>query len=1520
MARVRGFRGSMSSRGTTARVAHGARAAVAACVALSLCGLPASQLPAQDVTTQIVRDGSIGPDRSVQPSAAPAASGGASYQIGESLGARSGDGATLFHSFQTFDVAAGDAAVFTTELPTRAVIARVTGGVRSNIFGSIGSRGPALPGTSPELFLLNPAGILFGPRARLGGEFSFVGSTADRLTFADGSTFGASLAAAPILTVGEVSELSFGSPGTIRADGGSIVGVPSVSLIAGSAGTRIEVRRDTDAVSGLRGLSGFSLLQSGDAAAGSGALQLSRVVAVADKQFRLFLVADGSIDIADSAFIPNPVFIFPLGFPTGGVVLVADATGAVRIRNTRVGDEPNFGEDGVEVRGATIDVTRSMFIGDRRLRLEASGLLRIAGNSELSSRRGGSIALRSGVRLQLDGSRIRSDPGTVIGLLADISNSLSGSISLEAPVVEIANRSMLSVSSSLNRAIGGEIRIVGDRIRVSASDLTSLASPMPLPRVGTAQRMLLDALGRSTEGSQAGSITLLGGDIEILERSSLNSSALTDRSPSAFPLDRFEDVVRGAAGEIRIDATRSVRIADSQLDTRVDALFSRPSGSVRIAGADLQIQRSAVTSEALSGIAGNVAVQSSGALTLRDASLTSSASGSGRAGSVSVDAVSITLSERSSIATQADQGPAPGQPADGSIAIQVSDTLLLEGQSSINASVVNGQGGDVRIAAPERFVMRDGSRLVATTEMGTGGRIDVTAGAFLVDSSSVVSADAGLGMRGSVKISSPDVDLQRGIEGLPAQFLNVSALLRPSCEAREVSGATATFYVARMPGLPPSPEEWLVAYEPSGRELDAASESVPALLASARAQQSVGAYAESLATLERALAQAESAGDGAGVAAVLGASGNAQQALGQSAAAELLLTRGERLAQNGDDAALASRLANDLGNHYAVSGATPRARESYRDAIARAERSGDALATVQALANAARLALEASNGSEARVLLERAEERVPRLRADGAKASALIHLGHSRARLAEFAGAELRPASLLRAHALLQEAASIGRALEDPRLRSYALGNLGLLYRSEHRTEEALALTREALRAAERASAPDALYRWHWQEGQLLWAQGKADPAVRAYRRAVEILESTQQESRAQYGARAFGTTLAPVYLDLADALLRAADAVEDAAGVEALLLEARSTVEKLKAAELRNYLRDDCATQLEARTASLDSLASGAAVVYPIALRDRIELLVRLPGGLTRYTVPVDGARVEASARQLRLLLQDRTSAAYRPVARQLYDWLVRPYVAELAARGVETLVFVPAGALRSVPMAALHDGERFLAERYALATAPGLSLVDPRPLDLARVRPLLGGVSEPVAEFPALGSVPRELAAIREIFGGELLLDGEFRTDSIAAAVRESRPTLVHFASHAVFTGDPSTSFVLTRDGRMTMGELAALLGRTRFREDPIELLVLSACDTALGDERAALGLAGVAVRSGARSALGSLWAISDDATYPLIASFYAKLHEPGTSRAAALRHAQRELIRSERFAHPFYWSSFVLISNWL
>jgi CHAT domain-containing protein len=163
-------------------------------------------------------------------------------------------------------------------------------------------------------------------------------------------------------------------------------------------------------------------------------------------------------------------------------------------------------------------------------------------------------------------------------------------------------------------------------------------------------------------------------------------------------------------------------------------------------------------------------------------------------------------------------------------------------------------------------------------------------------------------------------------------------------------------------------------------------------------------------------------------------------------------------------------------------------------------------------------------------------------------------------------------------------------------------------------------------------------------------------------------------------------------------------------------------------------------------------------------------------------------------------------------------------------------------------------------------------------------------------------------------------VLLDDQFREDRLREELRERPPGVVHIASHAEFTGDPRTSYLLTHDQKLTMNELSQLVEAGRFGEEPLELLMLSACDTAAGDERAALGLAGVAVRAGARSAVGSLWSVNDEATSALIVDFYRELGGRDVSKAEALARAQQRLLAKPRFEHPFYWAGFLLINNWL
>jgi len=375
-----------------------------------------------------------------------------------------------------------------------------------------------------------------------------------------------------------------------------------------------------------------------------------------------------------------------------------------------------------------------------------------------------------------------------------------------------------------------------------------------------------------------------------------------------------------------------------------------------------------------------------------------------------------------------------------------------------------------------------------------------------------------------------------------------------------------------------------------------------------------------------------------------------------------------------------------------------------------------------------------------------------------------------------------------------------------------------------------------------------------------------------------------------------------------------------DAQGAEQYLRRARDAIETYKAAELRDYFRDDCVDTLQARITKLDTLAAGTAVVYPIVFADRLELLVSLPNGLKRLSIPVSSDTLTQEVRAFRRTVEKRTTREYRPHAQQLYDWLIRPLEPDLASFRIDTLVFIPDGPLRTVPMAALHDGRQFLIEKFAVASTPGLNLTDPKPIDRDKVRLLSSGLTQAVQGFPSLPFVEDEINAIRTLYQGDQLLNAEFSTPRLEQELKDHPYGILHIATHGWFASDTTQSYLLTYNGKLTINELDRLIGLFRYRKDPLELLTLSACQTGVGDDRSALGLAGVAIKAGARSALATLWFINDEASATLVSEFYRQLRNPKQSKAQALQQAQQKLLADRVYEHPAYWSPFLLLNNWL
>ena len=676
-----------------------------------------------------------------------------------------------------------------------------------------------------------------------------------------------------------------------------------------------------------------------------------------------------------------------------------------------------------------------------------------------------------------------------------------------------------------------------------------------------------------------------------------------------------------------------------------------------------------------------------------------------------------------------------------------------------------------------------------------------------------------------------------------------------------------------------------------------------------------GHFPEAAADLSAAIALAGDAGDQYLLAASKGALGNLALVSRRTATAEPLLRESLAAARLVNDAALMGASSNDLGNLYAVTGRQAQAAAAYADAARYAEAAGNQGLAAIAETNEGRLALAGKDLPRADALLRGAVARLARLDHSYQVGFALMAAGAA-------ASAGDRPEPALRDTATLafEAGRTIAEQLGNPVLESLALGGLGRLQFQSGHLQEASRLTQLALFRARQADAPEIAFRWQWQQARIDRAGGNEAAALAGFRRAVFTLQSIRHDIPVQYqdGQSSFRSTFGPVYLEFADLLLRRARA--DSREAPVLLREARDVMEQLKASELQDYFRDPCVTNFEAKQRGIETVAPDTAVIYPIILPDRLELLVTAGGHDSQIVIPISAANLKLEVDQFRELLERRTTNEYIDVAKQLYDQIMRPVEAVLSGQSITTLVFVPDGVLHTVPLAALYDGQHFLIERYAVATVPGLRLVDPRPLSPEARKMLAAGMSQGRPGFPGLPKVPAELAGIRRVEHSTNLLNSTFSRQRFARELGAVNYTMVHIAAHSQLGSDPSQSFVLAYDGPLSLDDLEGSIKLARFRDLGLELLTLSACQTAVGDDSAALGMAGLALKAGARSVLATLWFISDEASGQLVVEFYTQLQNSSISKARALQAAQIKLIEDPLLGHPAYWAPFLLIGNWL
>lgn len=395
------------------------------------------------------------------------------------------------------------------------------------------------------------------------------------------------------------------------------------------------------------------------------------------------------------------------------------------------------------------------------------------------------------------------------------------------------------------------------------------------------------------------------------------------------------------------------------------------------------------------------------------------------------------------------------------------------------------------------------------------------------------------------------------------------------------------------------------------------------------------------------------------------------------------------------------------------------------------------------------------------------------------------------------------------------------------------------------------------------------------------------------------------------------------VYRELADLLLTTQ--YPNHPYYRANLETARDVIESLQVAELDNYFQDACLTFDKK---NIDEIDSSAAVIYTIILPDRLEVILSLcDRTFSRHTEIISQTDLEKTIQQLRydLVQPDKVLEAQQLSAR-VYDWLIKPFQADLTNSDTKTLVFVLDNILQTLPMAALYDGKQYLIEKFALALTPGLRLLNPQQKsDSDRV--LAGGVSELLQvanrQFTALKNVTNELNSIKSTLNGKILLNSQFTETNLAKQLDSRSTSILHLANHGQFSSNPDRTFLLLWQKLLTIQDFSRLLkNRKQAMTNPINLLVLSACETATGDRRATLGLAGIAIGTVAVSTLATLWQVNDDSTTALMKHFYQKLYEAGDiNKAEALRQAQLALWNNSEkdWQVPAFWSAYILVGNW-
>lgn len=498
-----------------------------------------------------------------------------------------------------------------------------------------------------------------------------------------------------------------------------------------------------------------------------------------------------------------------------------------------------------------------------------------------------------------------------------------------------------------------------------------------------------------------------------------------------------------------------------------------------------------------------------------------------------------------------------------------------------------------------------------------------------------------------------------------------------------------------------------------------------------------------------------------------------------------------------------------------------------------------------------------------------------------------------------------------------ESALKMAKSTNSQRLQSESFGTLGQL-----KLEQSQPYFEEALGLAQSVHAWDLAYQWQQELGILYKEQGKYKEALQAYSAAIENVTLVRNNllsinTDLQFS---FHEKVEPLYREYMRLLLTDSNPN---------LSEIIQTNERLQIAELENYLQ--CRKLNLAAFNEIQNLDTSPTIIHIIDLVDSVEVISQSPKQPLHHH-SIESQLIRGHINNLVDTLQDKNLAyvgadVILDHSQALYNLLIAP-IKYLPTSG--TLVFTLDASLQSLPMGLFHDGKNYLIERYGITGTLGSRMQPPRLLKQKQLRAFIAGLSKISPSFYApnapkglkvLPGVEVEIANVKKgITSSKVLLNEDFVSPMLDKELSTDDFSIIHLTTHAQFSSVPDRTMIFAWDKPITVSEFNDLLKeKTQSSQEGIELLVLSACQTAKGNKRSALGMAGVAVQAGARSTIATLWQVDADSSALLMKEFYQGLKD-GLTKVEALRLAQLQLISNPQYQHPSHWAAFLLIGGWL